>query len=748
MDIFGRYQRSTDVYDNIREITENSPVIEQPKNIKIELLKYQLASIWTMNEIEKYKHINVDEDYYSCAGILSNSLGSGKTATIIGLITYSKMPTCGPYYPLSIDFYPDKSKTNGMAMPIVLKSYNKVLRPALIFVGYGVLHQWAGEIIKFNPQLKYFMIDDIRALRKFYNLIYTKEINSYDIILVKNKTISGSWEWEHGEVEESIIDSGTKSIYNVIGVMCRNVCFSRVIVDDFDTIGLPRCAANLNALFFWFISSTKKRILNASNENEQYSIYDVCHRNNLRYSQLANNQVLYNLFNVCVAPEYYSAVSTVGKPQYFLYKFKNTAAKLITLVKYMPHDKVNDIMEALNGDAIEDAAKIAGIEANDPSEIFKALLQKNYTLLADANKMLDNFENYFDKIDLSKLPHFTENPDQNDTYTRKDMRNMRPINWRYPNLKSSLVEEKQKWLDVKKQCENCLNKFRDSIKNNECQVCNLELDDTDENYAILPCCHEIIHADCAVKGCNFNKVKTLDGSTIVGNCPFNKNHIVYIDKLCFIKNSVDLKNITFDYKNVEHKEEHNPTNRSKYEALLDIVNGIVPDEQTKCSIDIKELMKSKMDLPPPVYESKITDARKILSIYGKKTTNYTLGWIAPEWKPKVIIFANFDETLNKVEDEFKKNAINYGRLGGDVNNFRDIIYKFTVGLIDNLLIKSSIHCASLNLQCATDLVFAHHIIDYNIRAQVCGRIQRTGRKSNAKIHFILYENEAEQFQSP
>ena len=58
-----------------------------------------------------------------------------------------------------------------------------------------------------------------------------------------------------------------------------------------------------------------------------------------------------------------------------------------------------------------------------------------------------------------------------------------------------------------------------------------------------------------------------------------------------------------------------------------------------------------------------------------------------------------------------------------------------------LLVNSSQGCAGLNMQCATDLVFFHKILDTNIEEQVCGRAQRIGRVCNLGLHYLLYNNE-------
>jgi hypothetical protein len=58
-----------------------------------------------------------------------------------------------------------------------------------------------------------------------------------------------------------------------------------------------------------------------------------------------------------------------------------------------------------------------------------------------------------------------------------------------------------------------------------------------------------------------------------------------------------------------------------------------------------------------------------------------------------------------------------------------------------LVINSTQHCSGLNLQTATDLIFAHKINDSAIESQVVGRGHRIGRTNPLNIWYLLYDNE-------
>jgi uncharacterized DUF497 family protein len=86
--------------------------------------------------------------------------------------------------------------------------------------------------------------------------------------------------------------------------------------------------------------------------------------------------------------------------------------------------------------------------------------------------------------------------------------------------------------------------------------------------------------------------------------------------------------------------------------------------------------------------------------------------------------------------------IDYWQLHGTHSEIAATVDKFTkCAERCVLIVNSTKHCAGLNLQTATDLIFAHKIVDPNIETQVIGRGQRIGRTSQLRVHFMFYQNE-------
>lgn len=769
MDSFGRfhsdYAENPDEYKKNKPswdlntatwfVTEESPRVENPPKFKYNLTAPQRASLHTMIQIETYKSWTTNNGtMYTQAAVLSNALGSGKTAIILGLLSISTMPTRGPKYSVGIPMKSTGTGKHGNGnRGVILRNYGRVMRPAVIFVGQSVVDQWEGEIKKFNPDLKYVKIDDIRSLRQFYDhVLYTKQLDELDIILVKNKDITGQWTWKHDEQIGDEVDSGTKKIYNVFGTIVRKFCFTRLIVDDFDTIGLPGVATHINALMTWYVSCTRKKSSVRIWHNVHHpTIESIAFNSCLSYADILSNETLYHAFNVCVYPRFHEKYMMVGRPNYWYYLFKNTTQKVANLINLMAGDKVSEIMEALNGDAHEQAAKIAGIETNSVTDIFKSLLNKNYDSMIESRRILASITDYYETVSLETL----DDPDEKDTFTVKDLRAGRRVNYKYKNYKGLVRDERERCELVYKETVGCLKKFRDSISSNECQVCCLPLAESEENYCVLPCCFEIIHSDCAVRGCQFrSEIQPGTGgqNAIVGYCPFNKAHRVLFTQLCYISKGIDLNTINED--NLKHEaksvktvsEKKEIVERTKFDALWDIIMCHKIPEQKSINLHIHALLEGSKSLGPAPSHTVWARVVGVMPNYSPTVKRRVLTWISADAVPRVMAFANFDESLDKLQNWMQERGLKYERLMGSSHNITEQVRRFASGETQILLINSTRHCSGLNLQFATDLVFMHQIKNTHLQSQVAGRIQREGRTSDANIHFLLYDNELEELE--
>jgi SNF2 family DNA or RNA helicase len=122
----------------------------------------------------------------------------------------------------------------------------------------------------------------------------------------------------------------------------------------------------------------------------------------------------------------------------------------------------------------------------------------------------------------------------------------------------------------------------------------------------------------------------------------------------------------------------------------------------------------------------------------------------PASHTKVLIYASYDETLDKIKTCLTKENIKFIMLNGTVSHIAELVkcYKGDCAPeneIDVLLVNSTKYCSGLNLECTTDLIFAHKIKNHEVEAQICGRAMRIGRTFTLNVHYVLYNTESPYF---
>ena len=234
-------------------LTKDSPYIEQPNKLKIQLKQHQLALINKCRELENssissYKIDNLN--IKTRIGIIGDVVGSGKTLSILGLIETEKSikSSIPKFFSNKYISYIDENKSNYINYSANHKVYNNT---NVIVVPHNIFKQWVNTIETYTT-LKYIGIYNKKSYEKFKELLEKDEIN-YDIILI----------------------SSTK--YKDLSVDLYNYAFSRIIIDEADSIKITGYLLNNN--FIWYVTSTYDILCNPygkrkySNANGQLSSY-------------------------------------------------------------------------------------------------------------------------------------------------------------------------------------------------------------------------------------------------------------------------------------------------------------------------------------------------------------------------------------------------------------------------------------------------------------------------------------------
>lgn len=700
-------------------IDDDFECIEHVEGLKTTLFPHQKPIIKAMMDLEMNRTVELTNDFNrssgsyevtTSAGVLSEAVGSGKTIDILSLILLQKIPKVISDV-AEINMFDDSlvPRSKKYYNSVVRRKFRNILKPTIIFVGVSVVDQWVNAIKTFTT-LKFLTVFDVRELQKLIDIMVTKQVNNYDIIIVKNGKITRPIVLPNELIVEcKNLNKTTIYIYNVLTNM-RNYCWARSVIDDFDTIRLPHNAGIVNSLFTWYISSTQKLMPCKTNKNRQFkTTADMLMYSNYGCGNIMRNRLLFYNLNIRNDAEFVKRTNTISSPKFFAYVFNNPNNQYMGFLGLMGDSDSIEIMEMLNGDAVETAAERLGIKTTKVADIFELMLGNQYTKYKKSIDVLE-FIRVVEPLQGRRTP-MSENPDPDDTYKKSDLFIKRCIEYNYPNLKSLLDSTKEEYTEIKKVSSFAIERVKSNIKEGECPICSSDLNDEDEEILIVKCCGVILCGMCCF-GTVFPK------GSHYGQCS-NCRSRLDIKSLIYLNSAFDLTKIV-DEKidedgciDVDDAIE-SPTQsvpRTKMTAVLEIIKSVVPAERRRVDVSIPNLMKGTHLTPDMPYN-------------------------------KVLIFANYAETITNIKTSLIEEKIDYWQLGGSHREITDTVTKFTeCKKTCVLIVNSTKHCAGLNLQTATDLIFAHKIVDPNVETQVIGRGQRLGRTSQLRVHFMMYQNE-------
>lgn len=204
--------------------SEDIQIVEQPRNLTINLYKHQLASIYQMENLEKEKRVVCDNFIYDTTiGINADISGYGKTLSMIGLIVRNKME-----WDMTELYYREHIKSYSCGR-IISKRYDEFYRfdTTLIVTNKLIINQWYDDLNKYTNLNV--------AIVKTKRIAETIDPGNYDIVLV--------------------IDT----MYNILILRHSNYIWKRFIFDEPGHIKI-KSMQSIMAGFTWLVSATPNRI--------------------------------------------------------------------------------------------------------------------------------------------------------------------------------------------------------------------------------------------------------------------------------------------------------------------------------------------------------------------------------------------------------------------------------------------------------------------------------------------------------
>ena len=627
------------------------------------LYPYQLGAVTQMNDMESDKTIT--------KGALKGSPGLGKSYIVSELIRTHPTIDPRPLY------------SCGMFGPIIYthkREFKQVVNSNIIIVAPVNIKQWEDYLNLFN--LSVFIIKDSKSLNNFYKLIIGNTPFIYNVVLIKNGTVTGKLTIDYENEKK------TKHIINIVKEITKNICFTRVVYDDPDIVGLPAHYKFINAYFSWFVSATSKPI--------QKKNYTDIHDSIMDFSNNADND---NILKELIENKHAVIINTsdnktIENPIMYRYDIINPNKKLIEDINNLSNN--SELVRMLSGGAVGTAAKSLGIIGNNIEDILRRIFS-------------DSKQNLYEQKDYLKWLTCEENsldiirnlPKTNQECSLTDLRKQIPLIVCHNNTVSIIETEIKTTQKNINKLENTFGRLKSGLSDG-CPICLEPFNE--HSFVIMNCCNKTICSICFAKATNIRA----DKINIIGKCPCCRGEINVKKNTIFVEHKMLNVILECDAGNIDLSSPQPPE---------------IKVESTKISVMLE------------ILTSNITHDRKEIPIIP----GILLGIDLLEQKTiakKFLIFINFKEIINNVELELKKNNLQFTVLNGRISKMDDIIYDFQYTDKINILIIDSIKYSSgINLQSASDIIIINSL-DNDTLVQCIGRSQRIGRTGKLNIHLL------------
>jgi SNF2 family DNA or RNA helicase len=686
------------------KLTGTSLYLHQQSLVKA-MIDYENCGGCKMNIYNIKKHVVLK----TTCGHLSESFGSGKTICVLTLILNSPVP---PMRGEKINLYKNDIYKN-VFLPTITRKKKNLINATIILVNKSVLFSWI-ETIELYTNLKYFVVDSFRKLEEFEQIL--PNINYYDVILVKFGNFS--------TISKKYIPS-EKQNYPLISAvinLTNKSTWARFVFDDYDAVG---CSCNNklpSALFSWYISGSYNNDNGYKtykyNPTDLWGLYSTAKYgsilcNNYYRASEESSKNMFRMYTIKCKDDFRQMSQKTPKIIFYKYTVKGGNDNAVRLLGPMVREEV---IEMINSDSPGEAYAELNKKVDSVGNLLELLLKENiekYKFAIKWKQVIENIKDKHPKFSVEDINTI------NELYEILDKKERVVYHEDPDNIKNICIDLIVRFKTTETKISKTLQRVKDNIGDGDCPVCMEELEEV-EGSSILKCCGTVI---CIV--CTFPPPREL----LIRSCP-NCLQGVEFKNIVIINKKLELDKLLDDtqiYKELDSTKEEvvdlpevrelTSIKNPKLRILVDIINGQTPQKD-------KDILSIEQFEP---------------NINGILNGDSVVESDAPK---KVLVFSNYTESLNLIKDCLRDQNINFLQLNGTSKQVFNIIKEFRDSPdIPVLIIKARKYCAGVNLQFATDLVFYHKIYSGEVESQVIGRIQRIGRKTSAKVHYISYTHE-------
>jgi hypothetical protein len=641
-----------------------------------------------VNDMERKDDNTLYLNFHTNIGVLSNNVGSGKTAIVLGLIKYKrtikqKYNKCchikkilyntiqsfpreltdllSEFYDPNINcqlitHIDEKDIVNSLYFADIIKE--KLINTNLIIIPHNLYQQWKDEIQKItNLKIKY--INTKKDLNFTAEQLENGLFNKYDIILCNANKLK--------QLEK----------------ITNKFVWSRIFIDEVDTINIPNFP-KLQSYFLWFISTTYERILKPKNKGFIYDLFSLDYRWRDDTQQI--QKILLNSITYTCDKNYINKYLILETPEY---NIKNYDSPFVNKVLYsLKHNKLN-----------------THLYTNNYLDGIKCLFTKN-----------SEFDYYF-----SYLVNYNRYPTQLYKYIMEQTHSYDKniifialiyLNKNIYNQKVKIEHKERTYLEYKNNIKNNLNTWitvpeaKQAIRTIERNM----ITDTKKYYLLIQDLKYIY--------------KMFKKNNI---CMYCHNCVLHLHKKLYCNNCYCTRTLKMEYtlQQAEYFKEldiYHDKLCSYYDTL-----GKLQELHTKTFRDIYKNEKIKI----PIIKEVHNENTKLIEL---------IDMIKEKKDKRILVFADNIDFFNKISVELTANDINYRILKGNNNVINSIIRKYQTKKIQVLLLNMKYMGSGLNLQC-TDEIYITNYLDKNTEVQVIGRANRYGREGQLKVIYLFYEHE-------
>jgi len=620
-------------------------------------------------------------------------------------------------------------------------TFRKYFGTALVFVPPSVVGSWERMFKNYMPDLRVYTVRNCTYLDEVFARYDNDTLDEYyDVILVKISEITGTVNVP--ERYQRIYNRMKRDTYMKAFQPFNDKCWAAVVVDDFAELrSYPDLWDCIPALHQLWISSTNmlsdKSYTDMTHEattEHQRKRFANGHRTpytKLRHfteslaksdkarlpiimpvrNSLAAMQREGNMFNINIS------IVSVNDPR----------EKLNHALWDIAKDEVANVLAHLNAGSVEGAARAAGCEpSTSVSGIYKKMLGDIFDKWKEA-KVIMEFLEFIEMTadDRQPPPSGYSGPPYGMEQIKKN--ELPEYNFGYlPGLINRVRREKQ---EIIAKAEPKVRRFKEAMTDNSCPICTnaFKGDDGAKSSATIvmyPCCSAVFCETCIA-----DQFKTHSRAAKSSSCPNCKADNIKFNDIIIIKDSVmPLETLCGDV-DLTQEEERQPADKTA--EINEAEDLAALNRLDKFGMVARIAMGRKLLKQTPIY----MNLGSVMT--GKRTGPFRS-------YNKVLVFANYDESNDKMKADLDQKGIKNWKLEGTASQLDETAEMFNQYKGPCVLIVNAVrNCSGLNLQTATHVVFFHYLDNRPREQQVIGRGQRLGREDPLQVMFLCYPNEVD-----